>query len=119
MMDPITTILAAGGATILKKSIEKVMDRLFRGRKKTVTTKEKRQIELVAERMIQAATMDDIRRYDPAYHRLTVAVRSAPAKKAAACKNAIPKKAWAVRKSAAKRVGVKQAAPKKLAAKKR
>jgi hypothetical protein len=101
-------------------SIETAMDKLLRRKKKTVTPDEKMQIEQVAEKMIRAATMNDVRQYDTAYHRLAAAVKRAPAKyKVAAYKKAAPKKAWGVKKTAAKRVGRKKAAPKKSVATKR
>ena len=103
----------------MKKCIETAMNKLLRRKRKAVTPEEKKQIEQVAEKMIQAATMDDVRKYDPAYHRLTIAAERVPARKAAACKKAATKRVSVTKRSVAKRVGVKNAAPRISTAKKR
>ena len=101
-MDPITTtILSTGGKAVLTGAITACLKKLFR-RKKTITAEEKKQIEKTAEKMIQAATWDDVLRFDPKYH--TISRRTGAAKKAA------PKKRIAFKKAAPKRVTAKKAA---------
>jgi hypothetical protein len=81
-----------------------------KNKKKKLKAAEKIEIAEVTASIVQGATLDDVRRHDPAYHRLSMAVKRAPTKRAA-YKEAAPKRV-AVKKSA-KRVGAKKSARKR------
>jgi len=51
--------------TAVRKAIELAITDLWRKLYGRVTREDKRQIEKAADKMVQAATMDDVRRYDP------------------------------------------------------
>jgi hypothetical protein len=113
-MDPITTtILSEGGKAVLTGTIKACLEKLFRRKKKNITAEEKKQIEKTAEKMIQAATWDDVLRFDPKYQAISGARRRGAAKKAA------PKRRLAFKKAAPKRVAVKKFAGSRPATKKR
>jgi hypothetical protein len=105
-MDPITTtILTTGGSIVVRKCIEMAMEKLLRRKKKNVTPEDKRQIRKTAERMIHAATMDDVRRYDQGYQQLAAAIQRTPTKKAAVHKKT-GRKTVSVRKRSSLKRGV-------------
>ena len=88
-MDPIIQeLLKEGGKTVLATALTACLTKLLRSRKGKITTQDAEHIEKTADRMIQAATMDDVRLYSPAYHSVSRAV----SKKSAAYKKAAPKK---------------------------
>src|SRR4051812_4767603 len=102
MMDPITTtILSEGGKAVLTGTIKACLEKLFRRKKKTITAEDQKQIDKTAEKMIQAATWEDVLRFDPKYQGIT-ATRPHRAKGGAA-KKAAPKKRVAFKKAAPKR----------------
>jgi hypothetical protein len=115
-MDPIlTTILSTVGGAALKKAIEEAMTRLLKSKKPTVTEKEKQAIAQAAEKMVQVATMDEVKAHSPTWRAIEAKFPPhpprGPARKSAA------KKAHAI-KAATKKSGAKKAAMKRTAAKK-
>lgn len=119
-MDPIlTTILSAIGNTALKKTVEEAITKLFKGKKPNVTQREKQAIADAAQKMVQAATMDDVKAYSPTYLSITskIAPRAGGATKKSAAKKA-PAKKVAAKRAPAKKVAAKKATAKSAAAKK-
>src|SRR3954453_5829494 len=101
-MDPIIQeLLKEGGKVVLTTSLGACMAKLLSARKKKpLTPAEEAQVQKSAEKLVQAESMVDARRYDPGYHRLSSVAKRAAAKKAA------------YKKAAPKRVAVKKAASK-------
>jgi hypothetical protein len=88
-MDPIINdLLSKFGVESGKEVIQAVIQWWEKRKKrKTLTAADKTNIAHETNRMIRAATLEEVRRYDPAYDRLKNAVnRSAPKKKWAAKK---------------------------------
>jgi hypothetical protein len=112
-MDPILQdLLKECGKTVVTTALGACLAKLLSARKKKqLTAAEEAQVQKTAEKMIRAATMDDVRRYSPAYQSVSSAVKKEAAKRTAQRK-AAPKKA-AVKKSAAKRSPAKKGATKK------
>jgi hypothetical protein len=106
-----TTILSEGGKAVLTTTLKACLEKLFKRKKKSISVEEQKQIDKTAEKMIQAATWDDVLRFDTKYQ--TITHRSGAAKKAA------PKKRVAFKKAAPKRVSVKKTAGTRSATKKR
>jgi RecJ-like exonuclease len=85
-------VLKECGKTTVTTALGACLAKLLSGRrKKQLTTAEEAQVHKAAENIIQVATMDDVRRYSPAFHRVSSAAK----------------------KGAAKRVGVKKAVAKR------
>ena len=113
-MDPIIQdLLKEGGKTVLATTLTLCMSKLLSRRKKAaVTPQEKKQIEHAAEKMIQAASMEDVRQFSPEYQRITGA-----AKKGSAAKK-VPRKVT-VRCGTVKATPQKQVPGKRAVTKKR
>ena len=120
MGDIIKHIIETGGDTVLKSAISATLNAVAAGFKKVLSRKDKKVIEIATERMIQAANMEDIERYDPKIevirHKTIIAsnpVRYGGAPKKAAPKRANPAKKAAKKAAPKKAVVHKKAAPKK------
>ncbi|MDZ4801956.1 MAG: hypothetical protein SGI92_27695 [Bryobacteraceae bacterium] len=122
-MDPIlTTILSTVGVTALKKALEEAMTRLLKNEKPTVTEREKHAIAETAQKMVRAATMDDVKAYSPTYLAIEDRIsrpgpRGGAAKKTAAKR--APARKIASKKAPAKKSPTRTVGAKKTAAKKR
>jgi hypothetical protein len=112
-MDPIIQdLLKEGGKTVLATTLTLCMTKLLRRRKKeAVTPLEKKQIESAAEKMIQAASMEDVRHFSPAYQRIAGAAKKGSAAKKVSRKVTI--KCGSVKATPQKRVPEKRAITKK------
>jgi hypothetical protein len=110
-MDPITTsILMEGGKALLKEIIQKGMEKLARRKKDRLTPEDKQQIEKTTEKMIHAATMDDVRKYSPKYRTISAAAKKRVAFKRSAGRKTAMKSSG--KKSASKRATKKSASHK-------
>lgn len=126
----ITTILTEGGKSLLKDLIQKGMEKLARRKKARLSAEEKKKIEGQVEKMVRAATDDEVFQYSPPPVAVRRAARAwavkskkapgkgAPAHRKVAKKVTVRKKAT-VRQFVRKAATVKRSVVKKAATKKR
>ena len=109
----IQKLLEEGGKTLLASGIKACIEKLARRKKKRLTQDDKRGIEATTEKMIQAATLEDVHRYSPVVIRLDRLAhyaggmaKRAPSKRSAAKK--VGRRAVVTKKAPAKRRAVKK-----------
>ena len=110
-------LLDTAGTTAIQKAIGEVLTAMAVGCKKVLSRKDKQAIQKTAERMIQAATIEDVHRYNPLVRRLDALSGSSAPRKGAPAKRAAKK--VIVKKVARKVVVTKKMALAKRSARKR
>lgn len=109
-------LLDTAGTTAIQKAIGEVLTAMAPGSKKVLSRKDKQAIQKTAERMIQAATIEDVHRYNPLVRKLEAFSGSSVHRKAAPAKRAAKK--VIVKKVAREVVVTRKRAPAKRSASK-